>query len=416
MANKSDEYDPDVLLKTFPNVAECLSFSHPAFEAVKDECLIVLDASVLLLPYESDLGESGFEELTNVYAELAKNGRLLVPAQALREFVKRRGDKICELLQMLDSFQIQSVTDKSFPLQESFEQLRRFAELRSEANEKIKECRQSLRAAIEQVQKWNWNDPVSEAYRRILKDGVIYEPKCEDVDVQEEVKRRFAGRVPPGYEDGGRPGDFLIWQSLKEVATRLKCASAFVTKETKKDWVSHVRRTHTYSPSLDELLLPRFELVDEFRRTTNGKPFFVLPLHALLMAFGVKAETVEKVKEGEWRSLEFDHGLFGSEILNLHLRDWRVRYLMAQRSQWPSSQAFDITKRARTILNSAAVSLRKAAQGFIVAPTEKCEALASQMEYVATIEKTRAPGQGEFWDLGNDCFDQLEALLRAEIF
>jgi PIN like domain len=58
---------------------------------------IVLDTNVLLLPYGA--GASSLKEIITVFKGLKEKGRLFLPAQVAREFVKNRPNKLSELQQ-----------------------------------------------------------------------------------------------------------------------------------------------------------------------------------------------------------------------------------------------------------------------------------------------------------------------------
>jgi len=79
-----------------------------------------------------------------------------------------------------------------------------------------------------------------------------------------------------------------------------------VTGETKSDW---------WHRSGDEGIYPRYELVDEYRRHSNGQSFHVVPLSVLLEKVGASKETVEDVRREE---LEVSRPLSLSAIV----KDW----------------------------------------------------------------------------------------------
>lgn len=76
------------LREWFPNPAELLAFQQQPLATIKSECIFVLDANVLLLPYASS--SKPFAEIVKLYEKLVKEDRLFIPAQAMREFLGLR--------------------------------------------------------------------------------------------------------------------------------------------------------------------------------------------------------------------------------------------------------------------------------------------------------------------------------------
>ena len=64
----------------------------------------------------------------------------------------------------------------------------------------------------------------------------------------------------------------------------------FISADEKSDW---------WHQSNKEGLYPRFELVDEFRRETNGKSFHILSLSKLLQIFNASSAVIDSVAATE---------------------------------------------------------------------------------------------------------------------
>jgi transposase-like protein len=87
-------------------------------------------------------------------------------------------------------------------------------------------------------------------------------------------------------------GDFLIWKTILEIGAKNKKHIIFVSADEKADWQHR---------SGGSGFLPRYELVDEFRRASTGKSFFILPLSKLLELLKVEEASVEEIKKEEVR-------------------------------------------------------------------------------------------------------------------
>lgn len=108
MAGSGEEQtDQFWLQKVFPEAEGAFCHSQKPLGEIRDECIVILDANVLLLPY--NLGSRSFDEIAKVYSDLSKDNRIFVPAQAAREFVKNRGNKLRDVVRAL-SQQVSGIT------------------------------------------------------------------------------------------------------------------------------------------------------------------------------------------------------------------------------------------------------------------------------------------------------------------
>ncbi|MEP6894444.1 MAG: hypothetical protein ABI986_02435, partial [Chloroflexota bacterium] len=58
----------------FPDAEAIFSHSLLPVEKIKDDCLVILDTNVLLLPY--DTGKSSLDQISKIYKHLIKEKRL----------------------------------------------------------------------------------------------------------------------------------------------------------------------------------------------------------------------------------------------------------------------------------------------------------------------------------------------------
>jgi hypothetical protein len=111
--------------------------------------------------------------------------------------------------------------------------------------------------------------------------------------LETDFKRRQEHKIPPGYKDSAKDdlgvGDVLIWHAILELGKRDKKDVLFVSADGKSDW---------YHQS-DGPLYPRFELVDEFRRVSDGASFHILKFSDFLDLFGAKETVVKEIRQEE---------------------------------------------------------------------------------------------------------------------
>jgi PIN like domain len=130
---------------------------------------------------------------------------------------------------------------------------------------------------VSEIRAWRGDDPVVSIYARVFnKDTVIDLPWDEKAreEYLKEMTWRYQHKVPPGYKDArkedGGIGDFLIWKSLLSLGANKKMDLAFVTGEQKSDWFVRGDGGPVY---------PRHELVDEYRRASDGKSLRLMSLN-----------------------------------------------------------------------------------------------------------------------------------------
>lgn len=91
---------------------------HPkSLHKIKDDCLVVLDANVLLAPYTS-VSQKNLSLIAESYKLLIGEDRMIVPGQAAREFARNRPNKLTELHQQLSNLKSQDfrISPNPYPL------------------------------------------------------------------------------------------------------------------------------------------------------------------------------------------------------------------------------------------------------------------------------------------------------------
>jgi hypothetical protein len=104
---------------------------------------------------------------------------------------------------------------------------------------------------------------------------------------------RKAKKVPPGHNDDG-PGDYVIWQTMMRLAKRIKRDVLFVSGDVKNDW---------YVRSSGKPLYIQYELIDEFRRVSNGQNFDAVVFSDFLRLFKQSEKVVSDAEDAEHRQV-----------------------------------------------------------------------------------------------------------------
>ena len=267
----------------------CISYREPAAifswkpksrDQLRDTALIALDANVLLCPYMLPL--CGMVAIEHIYKMLADQRRLVIPGWAAREYARQRQTKITEFQNNLSTSasRLSDVKFPSLPVLETLEDYKKLQEIRRKLHNALQEYATAARQLRTVTEQWRLDDPVSEIYRRVFTSEIIF-----DVEVTEELVSdltwRNESRIPPGYKDQSKSenslGDQIIWQTLLKVGKEKRSDMIFVTREEKSDW--------WHSGSMAGKIA-RNELVEEYRRETDGSTFDLLILESFLEMFG----------------------------------------------------------------------------------------------------------------------------------
>ncbi|SMF23821.1 MULTISPECIES: PIN domain-containing protein [unclassified Pseudomonas] len=277
----------------YPDPSGTFSFNLAPKDRIIDTCLFILDANVLLLPYTADA--KSLNEIRKVYEKLVKQNRLYVPAQAAREFLDNRATKLSEVHDFIYKKQNQSFTFiKGFPLLDEINEFKELVGIENQIKELLKKYRDSAAKTLNIIKSWGWDDPVSKIYHEVLSSVILDDSDTDENKLEKDLEFRNKNKIPPGYKDGGKSdnqiGDLLIWHELLNIAKTRQEHVVFVSGDEKNDW---------WHQSSGKGLYPRFELVDEFRRSAHGKSFHIISLSELLEKFNANSAAVAAVKTSE---------------------------------------------------------------------------------------------------------------------
>lgn len=277
----------------YPQSRDAFFFEFKKIDEIKNEALIVLDTNILLLPYKTN--SESFNAIKQVYSQLISTNQLYIPSHAIREFLKNRPNKLSEIVEALNkksSTSFQYV--ENYPVLTNLDEYEQLIGLGSALKVQIKEYQDKIRSIISTMQNWTWNDPVSTVYKELFVDRILDDSHIDFTQLESELEKRNTLSLPPGFKDKGKDlnasGDLIIWKEILKCAQEKDKHLIFISADEKSDW---------WHQSNKEGLYPRFELVDEFRRETNGKSFHILSLSKLLQIFNASSAVIDSVAATE---------------------------------------------------------------------------------------------------------------------
>ena len=289
---RKDDSDPLYLNTVYPEASPVFTFSPKPLHEVLKDAVFVLDTNALLVPYGTD--PASLDAIRTTYTKLLSENRLVVPAQAAREFAKNRPERLKTAYDQLAQRQSLNVTESAYPLLAELPDYKALKKIEDELAAKVKEYRAAIKTVLSKVRGWYWDDPVSAMYRTMFTDKVVLDVKLKGDDLKTDVIFRQIHKVPPGYKDSskdtGSAGDLIIWRTILEIGRNRKKHVVFVSGEEKADW---------WYRASEGVLYPRFELLDEYRRASDGQTFHIMRLADLLAEYGAKQEIVDAVREEE---------------------------------------------------------------------------------------------------------------------
>jgi len=319
--DKKTEFDILVADSIYPDAESIFTSRFKSLQEIKNDCYIVLDTNALLVPYS--IGKESLEQIQRTYKMLVAAKRLIIPSQVAREFAKNRANKISELYQQLSMKRdsAPNLNTGNYPLLYSLKDFKNVLHLEQKINKLLKEYREEIANTLSYVRDWVWDDPVSLLYRELFADGVVKHIQIDKEDVKKDLFWRQLHKVPPGYKDSAKPdegiGDLLIWRTILETGSTAKKSVIFVSGEEKPDW---------WHLSNKQPLYPRYELVDEFRRVSEGQTFHIIKFSRFIDLFGASEEVVREIQRKEVREALARRAreLYGDNVetyerLNLHV-------------------------------------------------------------------------------------------------
>jgi hypothetical protein len=281
--------------------------TEPEFSELWKDALIVPDTNALLnlYRYSEETRQDWLGQLTSL------KERLWIPHRVAFEFQDRRMTVITGEKNRYDTVS-KGIAAAEAQLQQLFNGTWRFAP------KEIDEWREKTSAVFSEMNKrvakfkgkhpdHITRDPVREELDQLL-SGRIGEDfeEAPKKEILATGQKRYDGRIPPGYKDASkkddesRYGDLLIWFQLIEKTKISGKPIIFVTDDRKEDWWQVVE---------GKTIGPRPELIQEFRRKTGGRNFYMYtPSDFIKIAAKHSIKAVEPLtaKEMEAVSAEID--------------------------------------------------------------------------------------------------------------
>ena len=283
-----------MLEEIFPDAGGIFSSRFNKLEDSYEDALIVFDTNVLLLPYS--LGNDSLGQLRDLYQTLVNNNRLFVPNRVAREFAKNRNKKLGDIHHSVLSQKKGKTKNLQYPILDNMDEKKALDEAFEKLEQAEREYYKAVTDLASTIKAWEWDDPVSSMYSDLFAESVLVDHEKADEELKAELKRRFKLQIPPGYKDAnkddGGVGDLSIWLSILKLGKDTKKDIIFVTEDVKPDW---------WNQSSGSEFLPRYELIDEFRRSSEGGTLHIVRLSKLLELFNVEVALVEEAKRAENR-------------------------------------------------------------------------------------------------------------------
>ncbi|EGQ9063817.1 DUF4935 domain-containing protein [Vibrio parahaemolyticus] len=280
----------NVLGKVFPDAASIFTKENASLEDSLKNGIIVLDTNTLLFPF--NVNKQGLKGIVGAYEKLVSEERLFVPAHVAREFAKNRAAKLGEIYVSVSRMANSQRDLKRYPLLSDIEDYQEVVELQKSIGETEKKIKDKIKSVLDTISGFERNDPVSSAYTEIFNSNVVYQHVITDDKLDADFKYRSENKLPPGYKDGSKTnnaeGDLIVWHSILELGQKHKKDLVFISSDGKPDWQYNVDKKPFQA---------RYELIDEYRRVSDGKSFHIAPLSHLLEVLEASEGTVQRV---EW--------------------------------------------------------------------------------------------------------------------
>lgn len=289
--NKTPNQDSIFSLEEiFPDAAGIFFKEFEKLDNCTKSALVVLDTNVLLMPYS--LGNQSISEIRAIYEQLIKKGQLYIPERAAREFAKNKTAKIAEIYSSIQKRKTgKTKSNLNYPLISDLEE-RKIADSALEALKEAEERYfKSIDSLLDKIRNWEWDDPVNSMYSALFRPENFCTHKIEAEELAKDLKKRSNLKIPPGYKDSSKDdggiGDLAIWHSILELGRSKMQHVIFVSEETKPDWWQNANGAE---------FLPRLELIDEYRRASNGKSLHIIKLSKLLEIYKASEAAIKEAQ------------------------------------------------------------------------------------------------------------------------
>lgn len=232
--------------------------------------VFIVDANVLLNLYR--YSEATRKELQEAISAL--EGRVFIPHQAAREFLRNRlsvtSDQSKEYTSAIKTIRelVKKISSKERHPFISDDKLTELNELSASVVDNLESQQTQLLDKLS-------NDEILEFIESTFegKTGVAYNSD-KILEIIELGEQRYEEKIPPGYKDTNKDsiddptrkfGDLLVWLQTIDYAKENNCSVVFITDDKKEDW---------WLEQSGRTISPRPELIEEFLKETE-QPFWM---------------------------------------------------------------------------------------------------------------------------------------------
>lgn len=270
---------------------------YMAYSEIQNSCLFVLDANILLSPYS--VSEKSFDDIKTIYTKLRTSNRLFVPFRAVQEYARNRGNRIKDLYTKFEKHEAaHPISNVNFdiglvPFLQGNGNYDKMISLSNNIMKELEEHKQIIAEILVSIKNLYWTDPILAFYKDFISDEIILFNSDDDRKIiSETMERRYKCDIPPGFGDIKKPdggvGDLLIWYSILTLAKDKKQDIVLVSNDkNKEDWV--------YISGNKSPVAPRFELLNELKRTESSISFNIINFPEFLTSQKANIETIDEI-------------------------------------------------------------------------------------------------------------------------
>lgn len=296
--NSNKNIDHFYLEKIYSNPFDVFELNDKGINEIKDSAIYIFDTNSLLFLYKilsKKESTNTLDEYKRIYSKLKTEKRLFIPARVAIEFSKNRGREVKRFLTTIKNKRdIASHAYKYFnaPILEGNPNYRKVLELEKNLNKLRKDYLDCLEKLEVDIIQFDWSDPVSTLYSELFTKELIIEVKMGKKELIEKLHFNIKYKNPPGFQDKTKPdegiGDVIIWQTILEIGLASQNDIVFVTEDGKNDW---------FHQAEGKTALIKDQLLEEFKRFTNGKNICVINFLDFLKLQEANESTLQAVNE-----------------------------------------------------------------------------------------------------------------------
>lgn len=284
--------------KIFPEPFRVFEKDKSTLEEAKEDSLIVLDTNILLFPYT--VSTHSLSSIENIYKKLVDDNRLFIPSQVSREFAKNRNQKLGEMYHSIINHNNKFTKIKRYPIIENLPEYNDVLDNEKELETVFNSYDKKLKKLAQAIKNMERNDPVSLIYYNIFKRECIVNHKKNHNDIKKDLEFRIKSNVPPGFKDKNKTdfgvGDLIIWHTILSLGEENKKSLIFVSNDEKSDW---------YNQSNGNAFQPRYELIDEYKRASDGNSLFIINFSTFLKLFEIDKKASMEIEKKEFLNFSF---------------------------------------------------------------------------------------------------------------